>query len=90
MGAVGGVLVGLLGEHIGDTVEVLLLAEGQLDRCEARAERSGQVGDDVLEVGAVLVFAGDEDQTRQVALDALPPGDVGADLDAVGDQRQAL
>ena len=81
--AVGLVLEPLVGEHVGDTVELLLLAERELEGHEAGAERRLQVVEHGAEVGAGLVLLVDEDQPRDAAFGALAPGQLGADLHAV-------
>ena len=84
VGAIGVVLERLLGEHVGDAMELLLLAERQFDRREPRTEGSPQCGDHRFEVGAMLVLPCDEHQAWQSASGALAPHRLGADLDAVG------
>ena len=81
--AVGLVLETLVGEHVGDTVELLLLAEGQLEGNETRAERRLETVEHGAEVGAGLVLLVDEDQSRDAALGALAPCQLGADLHPV-------
>ena len=44
VGAVGVVLEALVGEHVGDAVQLLLLAERELERDEAAAERAPAAG----------------------------------------------
>ncbi len=78
------VLVGLLRQDVGHAVELGGFTERQLEWREAGPERTRERSDDALEVGALLVLAGDEDQPWKAQVGALAPGDLGADLDPVG------
>ena len=82
--SVGVVFVRLLGQHVGDTVECRFLAQRQLDRQESRTEGRVQLGEHVLEVGPMLALTGDEHHPWQVAIDALAPCRMTADLESVG------
>ena len=77
------VLERLIRQHVGDAVQRLLLAERQFERNESVAPLRLQRGEHVVEVGAWLVVFVDEDQSRDVAVDATLPRQFGADLDAV-------
>jgi hypothetical protein len=81
--AVGVVVVGLLGQDVGDAVERVLLADRQLEGHHARAELGLQLGEHGVEVGARPVLLGDKDQPRDPRGFALRPHLLGADLDAV-------
>ena len=81
--AVRFVLESLVGQHVGDTVELLLLAERELEGHETGPELRLQVVDHRAEVGARLVLLVDEDEPRDTAFGALAPGQFGADLHAV-------
>ena len=69
--AVGLVLEPLVGEHVGDAVEVLLLAERQLEGHEAGAEPRLQLVEDAVEVGPLLVLLVDEHHPWHAGGDAL-------------------
>ena len=77
------VLEALVGQHVGDAVQALLLAERQLERHEPGPEALLQLGEDAVEVGARLVLLVDEDHARDAGGDAAGPRRLGADLDAV-------
>ena len=81
--AVGLVLEGLIREQVGHAVERRLLADGQLEGSEARAERGPELVQHPVEVGPFLVLLVDEDHAGQPELDATAPDDLGLHLDAV-------
>ena len=71
---IAGIVVdeGVLAEHVGDGVEVLLLAERQLERPEMLAERGPQVQGDAAEVRARAILLRHDHDARH-ARRALPP-----------------
>ena len=83
VGAVGLVLEAFVGEHVGDAVQLLLLAEGQLERDEPAAERRPQLVERAVEVGARLVLLVDEHEARDAEGGATAPRRLRAHLDAV-------
>ena len=54
----------VLAEHVGDGVEVLLLAERQLERPQMVAERGAQIGEDTPEVRSRPVLLRDDHDAR--------------------------
>ena len=81
--AIGRVLEALVAEEVGHAVEGLLLAQRQLEHDEAGSEPSPQVGQDLVEIGPLLVLAWRRTPSADVALDASGPRCLGAHLDAV-------
>ena len=76
VGAVGLVLEAFVGEHVGDPVQLLLLAERELERHEPVAERRPQLVEGAVEVGARLVLLVDEHEPGDAAgprIAAMPP-----------------
>ena len=82
---VPGVVVdeGVLAEHVGDGVEVLFLAERQLERPQVVAERGAQVGDDAAEVRARAILLRDDEDAGHARLLSCRPHRTGARGDAV-------
>ena len=77
------VLEALVGEHVSDAVEALLLAERELEGDEAGAEPLRQVGQHSAEVGPWLVLLVDEHHPRDAPRRALGPAQLRADLHPV-------
>ena len=63
----------VLAEDVGDGVEVLLLAERQLEGPQVVAERRAQLGEDAAEVRARAVLLRDDHDARHARLLAPPP-----------------
>ena len=74
--------LGSAGEQVDDAVEVGAVADRDLDRHHLGREMRLHVVEDPLEVGALLVHLGDEDNPREVQVIADLPGLLGPDLDA--------
>ncbi len=83
VGAVRVVLEAFVREHVGDPVQLLLLAEGQLERDEPAAEERPELVERAVEVGARLVLLVDEHHPRDAEGGAAAPRRLRADLDAV-------
>ena len=77
------VVEGLLGEHVGHTVQSGGLAEGQLEGGDALAEAGAELGENTVEVGAVLVLLGDEHHARQLEGRSGAPQHLGLGFDAL-------
>ena len=75
-------IVALPREQIDDAVEVVPVADGDLDGNHLRGEVVPHVAKDRLEVRVLLVHRGDEENARQVQLVADLPDLLGPDLDA--------
>ena len=80
---VGVVLETLVGEDVGDAVQLLLLAEGQFQRHETGPEPGLQFAEDAMEVSPLLVLLVDEHQAGDAGCSALLPRRLRADLDPV-------
>ena len=63
----------VLAEDVGDGVEVLLLAERQLERPQVLAERGAQLGEDAAEVRARTILLRDDHDARHARVLAPPP-----------------
>ena len=83
VGAAWFVLVGLLGQDIGDAMQGRLLTDRQLQRSDAGAERRLELVEHAVEVGALLVLLVHEEHARHAAGCGDAPQDLGLHLDAV-------
>ena len=70
-------------EQVGDALEVVLLAERELERRDLRPERLHELLERPLERRALAVELVDQDRARQAGLDRELPRDLGLHLDAV-------
>ena len=75
--------VGGVGEQVGDAPEPGLLADRQLERCDARAEPLAQLGQRGVEAGALAVELVDEHHARDVEAPGEVPRLLGLHLDPV-------
>ena len=76
------IVVGLHLDEIDDALEVLFGSDGELDGDDVAAEGGGERLHDALEVGALAVHAGADDDAGQVEFFGKVPDLLGDDLDA--------
>src|SRR5215212_4609994 len=71
----------LFSEEIDDSTELLLGADGELDRRHRFTERGPGRGERLSEVGVLAVHLVDEEQARDTPFFGKPPDLLGANLD---------